>query len=873
MSTSPIVDAIGAYLSNSTWKSAENANSTFSHPGLMQHIATIGISQYWLQKIYDPSIREAYEQNRFHIHDLGFFSSYCSGWSIEDILRTGFGGVPNKIQCRPPKHLNTALNQIVNFLFTLQGELAGAQAISNFDTYLAPFVRHDKLSYDEVFKYIQSFVYSLNVPTRSGFQSPFTNISLDLSCPKALVGQQVIIGGEPYKHVYEGADDDKVDREEEWTYDMFQEEMDIINRAFTAVMCQGDGNGSIFSFPIPTYNITQDFDWEDPKHLPMWEMTAKYGIPYFANFVNSDLNPEDFRSMCCRLRLDTRKLHVRGGGLFGATPLTGSIGVVTLNLPNLAMRASQGKDAHGAHNEGASIRESFREEIRKTLCIARDSLEIKRATVESHPELYPYASHYLDVIKRRTGRYWTNHFSTIGIVGMEDAIRVISNGSDGIESMREYALSIMDFIKEILQSFQDETGNLYNLEATPAESTSYKLAQRDRELFPEFVSRDLIPQYYTNSTALPVDATDDLFAALRHQESLQCSYTGGTVFHAFLGQRLSSPEQARDLVRKITSRFRIPYLSLTPTFSICPMHGYINGEHGTCPKKEGGSGGGICNEECLIYSRIVGYYRPVRDWNKGKKSEFANRTYYKLPPSITNEQLDIAERLKMPIGGYIKHSAIDWPGKDGPVLFLAGCNLACPWCQNGPISRGEVDPSVSMGDVIGHLLSLPEEDRNLVVSGGEPTIHYNLIPFLQYLKEHNVRVKLDTNGTRPDILEKIISKELVSFIAMDIKGDPENYGKIAGLSDIGDIREGSCAINVRCSAWLIKHSWIPHQFRITVVPGLVDVEDISAARELADGVIVKNMFKPGQTARDPEYRDDKLVSQLSEADKDKLALA
>lgn len=792
-------DVIGAYISNSTWKSAENANSTFSHPGLMQHIATAGISQYWLHKIYRRNVRDAYEQNRIHIHDLGFFSSYCSGWSIEDILRTGFGGVPNKIQCRPPKHLNTALNQIVNFLFTLQGELAGAQAISNFDTYLAPFVRHDNLTYEEVFKYIQSFVYSLNVPTRSGFQSPFTNISLDLICPKTLVGHAVIIGGQ--------------ESSEGWTYDVFQEEMDLINKAFTAVMCQGDGNGSIFSFPIPTYNLVKDFNWDDPKYLPMWEMTAKYGIPYFANFVNSDLNPDDFRSMCCRLRLDTRKLHVRGGGLFGATPLTGSIGVVTLNLPNLAMLALR---EYGVRAVTRAIEDPekmvlslFKEEVHKTLCVARDSLEIKRATIEAHPELYPYASHYLDSIKKRTGRYWTNHFSTIGIVGMEDALRILTNGTSGIVAMRDEALDLMEFIKGVLQRFQDETCNLYNLEATPAESTSYKLAQRDRELFPEFVTRKLIPQYYTNSTALPVDATDDLIAALRHQEPLQCAYTGGTVFHAFLGQKLDSPEQAKALVKRITSQFRIPYLSLTPTFSICPRHGYITGEQELCH----------CGEECLIYSRIVGYYRPVRDWNKGKKAEYASRKYYKLPEAVAGS---------MPIGGFIKYSLLDWPAKDeAAVLFLSGCNLACSWCHNAPIARGKVDESITMAQVLEHLMTRETWERRLVISGGEPTIQPDLIGFLTYLKEMLVLVKLDTNGTRPDVLERIVANNLVDYIAMDIKGDPEHYYKIAGTS------ESSVPEKIRRSVEIIKNSGIPHQFRITIVPGIVDVEDVVAARKLA----------------------------------------
>ncbi|EEB07831.1 anaerobic ribonucleoside triphosphate reductase [Schizosaccharomyces japonicus yFS275] len=580
------VDLIEEYLDGSTWKSAENSNSTYSHQGLMQYLSGHIISEYWLNRVYTEEIRRFSQENRIHIHDLGFLSAYCAGWSIEDLLVQGFGGVENKIQCRPPKHLNTALNQAVNFLFTLQGELAGAQALSNFDTYLAPFIRHDKLSYIDVFKYIQSFVYSMNVPTRSGFQAPFTNVSMDLICPKSLEGVPVIIGGE---------------RHPEWTYSDFQEEMDIFNRAFTEVMVQGDGNGNIFTFPIPTYNLNQDFDFNAPRHECIWKMTAKYGVPYFANFINSNLNPEDFRSMCCRLRLDLSKLHSREGGLFGSVPLTGSIGVVTINLPNLAMRSNE------------SVKK-FYKLLSDALRVAKDSLEIKRRVVESHSALYPYAAHYLSVIKKRTGSYWANHFSTIGVNGMNEALVALIG--KGISENKDFALEVLEFIKEKLQDFQKETGNIYNLEATPAESTCYKLAKGDREIFPD----RKIPNYYTNSTALPVDATEDVFEALSHQEQLQCAYTGGTVFHAFLGEKLPSWELARDLVRSIATNYRVPYITLTPTFSICKAHGYITGEKFYCPK---------CGEECLVYSRIVGYYRPVKDWNKGKKSEFVQRKTYK----------------------------------------------------------------------------------------------------------------------------------------------------------------------------------------------------------------------------------------------------
>lgn len=584
----PEFEVIDSYLSKSSWTSAENSNATFSLQGLSQHIATHAVRDYWLQRIYSPAVRQYVEENRFHIHDLGFLSAYCSGWSTEDVLMYGFGGVPNKIQCRPPKHFNTAMNQLVNFLFTLQGELAGAQALSNLDTYMAPFIRADQLEYPQLVKYIQSFVYSLNVPTRSGFQAPFTNVSLDLVCPSTLANNPVIIGGQMHKT---------------WRYKDFQLEMDMFNKAFAEAMSKGDGNGAIFSFPIPTYSISDGFDWEDPRFRPVWEMTAKYGLPYFANFVNSDLDPADFRSMCCRLRLDTRKLHRRGGGIFGSTPLTGSLGVVTLNLPNLAIRAG-------------SVR-AFFDIVRETLDVAKESLETKRTVVESHMDLYPYARYYLRDIHERTGSYWTNHFSTIGIIGMNEACETLLGR--GILHNKDFAVSVLRYIKDVLQEFQTETGHLFNLEATPAESTCYKLARADTRLFPDAK----IPVFYTNSTMLPVGTTDNIFEALEHQEALQTEYTGGTVLHGFIGERLSQWEQARDLVRSVLTRYRVPYLTITPTFSICSKHGYITGEQRECP---------TCGDKTLVYSRIVGYFRPVQDWNNGKQLEFDMRKLYEPEP-------------------------------------------------------------------------------------------------------------------------------------------------------------------------------------------------------------------------------------------------
>ncbi|KAM5349591.1 hypothetical protein ACJ41O_006096 [Fusarium nematophilum] len=820
---------VNEYLAKGSWRGAENANSTYSHQGLMQYVSTHIISQYWLDNIYTDEIRDYVDQNRFHIHDLGFLSAYCSGWSIEDILIQGFGGVDNKIQCRPPKHLNTALNQLVNFLFTLQGELAGAQALSSFDTYLAPFVRHDNLSYTDVFKCVQSFVYSLNVPTRSGFQAPFTNISLDLICPKRLQDQSVIIGGELHAA---------------WIYKDFQEEMDMINKAFAEVMIQGDGNGNIFSFPIPTYNLWEGIEWDSPRWKSIWQMTAKYGVPYFANFINSDLDPEDFRSMCCRLRLDLSKLHCRVGGQYGASPLTGSIGVVTVNLPNLVYRSN-----------GSG--ETFFAELSDTLRVAKDSLEIKRRMVDENAALYPYAAHYLSATKHRTGSHWTNHFSTIGVNGMNEAL--VGLFGEGIATNKSFAMEILNFIKSRLQEFQNETGNLYNLEASPAESTCYKLARQDKILFPD---RCDIPTFYTNSTMLPVDTTEDLFEALDHQEELQCSYTGGTVFHAFLGERLPSWKLARDLVRILTARFRVPYLTLTPTFSICPTHGYLDGEQPQCS---------VCGNECLVYSRIVGYFRPTRDWNRGKAAEFVARKTYKYiggPSSdgssgLQDLERQIAEMVDLPVAGYIKTTLSDYPGKmQAAIMFTSRCNLSCPWCHNGPLVRGERDGMTSL-DVFRHITSTSH--RSLVISGGEPTMHKGLVPFLRILKNAGVSVKLDSNGTAPDVLRQVFKEKLVDFVAMDIKCALENYKKAAGRKVDPSVLQESIG--------LIKGSGVRYEFRTTVVPTLVDMEDIFEAKRLAGGKLTIQRFRKGETNLHKRFRDcqehteeefNTLVDQISE---------
>ncbi len=550
------IAAIDSYLTQEDWRVNENANMGYSLQGLNNHIAANLTSNYWLNKIYPVAIADAHREGDFHLHDLGMLSVYCCGWDLKDLLLQGFTGAYGKIESGPPKHFRTALGQAVNFFYTLQGEAAGAQAFASFDTLLAPFIRYDKLSYKEVKQSIQEFIFNMNVPTRVGFQTPFTNITLDMTPPKNMANEAVIIGGKLMEE----------------TYGEFQAEMDLFNRAFCEVMMAGDSSGRIFSFPIPTYNITQGFDWESPRFEPIWEMTAKYGIPYFSNFINSDMDPEDARSMCCRLRLDNRELRRRGGGLFGSNPLTGSIGVVTLNLPRAAYLAKGDKSAFFAR-------------IGELMEMAAESLEIKRKQLERFTEdgLYPFSRHYLAAIKQRSGRFWDNHFSTIGLLGMNEASRnLIGVGIDNAAG-KALALETLDFMRGVLELFQERTGHLFNLEATPAEGTSFRLAKADRERFPDILTAGSSEPYYTNSTQLPVGSTDDIFQALQHQDSLQTRYTGGTVFHGFLGERLEDSASARLLVRRIAENFHLPYFTLSPTFTICPLHGYINGEHFECP--------------------------------------------------------------------------------------------------------------------------------------------------------------------------------------------------------------------------------------------------------------------------------------------------
>jgi ribonucleoside-triphosphate reductase len=591
-------DLVESYLNQADWRVSENANSAFSLQGLNNYLSNTAAAHFWLERIYPPEVRRAHREGDFHIHDLGYLSVYCVGWDLKQLLEEGFGGVANQVESRPPKHFRSALGQMVNFLYTLQGEAAGAQAFSNVDTLLAPFVRADNLSYLQVRQALQEFVFNLNVPTRTGYQTPFTNVTMDIDVPGFLKREPAIVGG-----VSASSN----------TYGDYQEEVSLINQAFADVLLEGDARGRGFAFPIPTYNISADFDWHGEVSRKIFRVTGKYGSPYFANFINSDLKPEDVRSMCCRLRINNRDLLKRGGGLFGASPLTGSIGVVTLNLPRLAYI---GRDEA-----------EFFDRLAELASLAVTSLEIKRRVLErlTASGLYPYSRRYLQSVKQRSGRYWSNHFSTIGLVGgNEAALNLYGEGIDTAAG-RQFALRILGFLREFIAGVQERTGNLYNLEATPAEGASHRLARLDKMKYPgirvaneEAWKKGAAP-YYTNSTQLPVSHTDDVFEMMTHQEPLQELYTGGTVAHIFLGEALPDPESSAALVNRVLGRFRVPYVSLTPTYSVCASDGYISGEHRYCPR---------CGEACEVYSRIVGYYRPVSQWNEGKKAEYADRRMF-----------------------------------------------------------------------------------------------------------------------------------------------------------------------------------------------------------------------------------------------------
>jgi ribonucleoside-triphosphate reductase len=622
------IDVVDGYLSMMDWKVNENSNMSYSLQGLNVYATENIISHYWLNKIYPPEIGDAHSNGDFHIHDLGTLGAYCVGWDLQDILLKGFCGVSGKIESKPAKHFGTALMQIVNYLYTLQGEAAGAQALSNFDSLLAPFIRHDNLDYKAVKQEMQKFLYNMNVPTRVGFQSPFTNITMDLTVPEYMTDDPVIIGGQLM----------------DTNYKDYQHEMNMINQAFAEVMNEGDAKGRPFTFPIPTYNITKDFNWENEGLNPIWEMTAKYGIPYFSNFINSDMKPDDARSMCCRLRLDNRELRRRGGGLFGANPKTGSIGVVTINLPRIGYLSN--------------TEEEFFDRLNEIMDLAKQSLIIKREVIENLTAsgLHPYSQFYLSDVKETHGQYWKNHFSTIGIIGMNDALLNFKNINIGDPDGKKFAEKVMNHIREKMIQYQKETGHMFNLEATPAEGATYRLARIDKKRYPDIrmynqefyrgSTQGEIEPYYTNSTQLPVGFTTDVFKALELQDSLQIKYTGGTVLHMYLGEKNPDPNAVKQLVRKVAENYHLPYYTVTPTFSICPTHDYIAGEHEFCPscKTEGKT------TACEVYSRVVGYLRPVNQWNKGKQREFHDRIVFKpfdasnpgsSNPTLKNEELVI----------------------------------------------------------------------------------------------------------------------------------------------------------------------------------------------------------------------------------------
>jgi len=594
--TGATISLFSRYLEDSDWVTKENANQQRSVNGLNNYVRESFTKHYWLHEIYPNSIRKAHENGDGHIHDLGFMGPYCAGWDLRQLLTHGFGGVPGKVESKPAKHLRSFLGQIVNSTFTTQGECAGAQAWSSFDTYCAPFIRRDKMDYKQVRQCMQEFIFNLNVPTRVGFSCPFSNLTFDIKVPATLREQAVIIGGELGNT----------------SYGDYQQEMNLLNQAFCDAMMEGDAKGRVFTFPIPTINVSKDFEWGHPSAQAFLKTSAKYGIPYFANYVNSDLSPEDAVSMCCRLRLDTKELRKRGGGLFGCNPLTGSIGVYTINLPRIGFLSRN--------------KEEFKLRLLEQMENARSALEIKRKVIEKHTlgGLYPYCAEFLKGVYQRTGAYWHNHFSTIGIVGMHEAMVNFNQQGLDCEDNRQFAIELMHFMRDTLRTFQEETGHVYNLEATPAEGASHRLARIDKEKYVNIKTSGDATPYYTNSTQLPVNYTSNIFKLLDHQEELQSLYTGGTVQHLYIGEEVNDIAALQDLLKKLFVMYKIPYLSFTPTFSICQTHGYLKGKQIICPH---------CKGETEVWSRVTGYLRPITNFNAGKKEEFRERVMFDIPIS------------------------------------------------------------------------------------------------------------------------------------------------------------------------------------------------------------------------------------------------
>ena len=634
-------DTVNSYLSELDWRVKENSTVTYSVGGLILSNSGAITANYWLSEVYDEEIAKAHRNCDIHIHDLSMLTGYCAGWSLKQLIKEGLGGVPGKITSSPAGHLSTLCNQMVNFLGIMQNEWAGAQAFSSFDTYLAPFVRVDNLSQKEVEQCIQSFIYGVNTPSRWGTQAPFSNITLDWTCPADLKDLPAIVGG----------------KELDFTYGDCQKEMDMVNKAFIELMIRGDANGRGFQYPIPTYSITRDFDWSETENNKLlFEMTAKYGTPYFSNYINSDMEPSDVRSMCCRLRLDLRELRKKSGGYFGSGESTGSVGVVTINMPRLAYLA---KD-----------KEDFYRRVDKMMALAARSLKVKRTVITKLLEegLYPYTKRYLGT--------FNNHFSTIGLVGMNEAgLNANWVRSDmTTAACQDFTQEVLDHMLERLKDYQEEYGDLYNLEATPAESTTYRFAKHDTEDFPDIITAAEPggTPYYTNSSHLPVGYTEDIFSALDVQDKLQTMYTSGTVFHAFLGEKLPDWKAAANLVRKIAENYRLPYYTMSPTYSVCKNHGYLTGEVFSCPD---------CGEETEVWSRITGYYRPVKNWNAGKTQEYKDRREYNIGTSKLTHQ--------GPVESYVEVSREEAPvvPSDGPRSIL----FATPTCPNCRIATSYLD--------------------------------------------------------------------------------------------------------------------------------------------------------------------------------------
>ena len=633
-------ETVNKYLNIEDWRVKENSTVTYSVGGLILSNSGAITANYWLSEVYDEEIGEAHRNCDIHLHDLSMLTGYCAGWSLKQLIKEGLGGVPGKITSSPASHLSTLCNQMVNFLGIMQNEWAGAQAFSSFDTYLAPFVKVDNLSQKEVKQCIQSFIYGVNTPSRWGTQAPFSNITLDWTVPADLKDMPAIVGG----------------KELDFTYGDCKKEMDMVNKAFIDIMIEGDANGRGFQYPIPTYSITRDFDWSPTENNKLlFEMTAKYGTPYFSNYINSDMEPSDVRSMCCRLRLDLRELRKKSGGFFGSGESTGSVGVVTINMPRIAYLATDETD--------------FYKRLDKMMDIAARSLKVKRTVITKLLDagLYPYTKRYLGT--------FDNHFSTIGLVGMNEAglnakwIRADMTSP----KCQEFTKQVLDHMRERLSDYQEMYGDLYNLEATPAESTSYRLAKHDVELYPDIITAAEPggTPYYTNSSHLPVSYTDDIFEALDIQDDLQTRYTSGTVFHAFLGEKLPSWEAAANLVRKIAENYKLPYYTLSPTYSVCKNHGYLTGEQFTCPE---------CGETAEVYSRITGYYRPVQNWNAGKTQEYKERKEYDIGHSVLRHDGPIPEVKAEPVQ---ETPVVEESGENRAILFATptcpNCRIACSY--------------------------------------------------------------------------------------------------------------------------------------------------------------------------------------------------